>query len=470
MSESATAAHQVSAFTDDALGDRDAVGVVEALQSGEVSRAEVLEAAIARVERVNPHLNAVVVTDFDRARRTTPSSGWFAGVPAIIKDNCDVAGLPTQQGSSSFQAHVARKDGDLARIYFETGLINLGKSQLSEFGFSASAEFVDAEPVRNPWSTGHSTGASSAGSAALVASGALPIAHANDGGGSIRIPAACCGLVGLKPSRGRVFGDASSRNLPVKIVSDGVETRSVRDTAAFYREYERAYMAPGLPAIGDVTGPNAQRFRIGMVLHSPAGLSDPEVVAATREVGALLESMGHHVEEVEAPVAPTFTEDFLLYWSLLSVMQLATGKLLLDRSFRPSKTDNLSRGLAKNALTHIPRIPGAVKRLAASQHLSAEFYKSFDLTLNPTLAAPTPELGWLNPAQPYETIAEHLLSWVRFTPLQNATGDPAISLPLAADRRGLPLGIQLGAPLGHERRLLEIAFELEAARPFARLG
>lgn len=469
MSESTPAVQQVRAFTDDALSDFDAVGVVEALKAGSVSREEVLEAAIARVEKVNPLLNAVVVKDFERARNAAPSQGWFAGVPTIIKDNCDVAGLPTQQGSNAYRAHPAGRDGDLARTFLSTGLVNLGKSQLSEFGFSASAEFPDREPVRNPWSTAHSSGASSAGSAALVASGALPIAHANDGGGSIRIPAACCGLVGLKPSRGRVLGDVTTRKLPVRIISDGALTRSVRDTAALFREYEKVYAAPGMPSIGDVAGPSATRLRIGMVLHSPAGPSEPEVVEAVRSAGALLESLGHHVEEVEAPVAPTFTEDFLLYWSLLAVLQLGTGKLVLDRSFRPSRTDNLSRGLARNALRHLPGIPGSVRRLAASQQLSADFYRSWDLTLSPTLAAPTPELGWLNPSHSYDVLAERLLSWVRFTPLQNATGDPAISLPLAGDSRGLPLGLQLGAPIGHERRLLEVAYELEEARPFARL-
>lgn len=460
----------VSAFTDDALGTHDAVGLVEALKAGAVSQSELVEAAIARIEAVNPLLNAVVVTDFDRAREAQPAPGYFAGVPSIIKDNCDVAGLPTQQGSASFKARPARKNGDLARTFLSTGLISLGKSQLSEFGFSASAEFVDREPVRNPWSTAHSSGASSAGSAALVASGALPIAHANDGGGSIRIPAAVCGLVGLKPSRGRVLGDAATRNLPVKIIADGALARSVRDIAAFFREYEKDHAARELPAIGDVAAPNAKRLRIGMVIDSPVGPSHPETAAATREVGALLESLGHHVEEVEAPVPATFTEDFLLYWALLSALELGAGKLLLDRSFKASKTDNLSRGLAKHALANAVHIPGAVARLRKAQQQSADFYRSWDLTLNPTLAAPTPELGWLNPGQPYETIVENLLSWVRFTPLQNATGDPAISLPLATDSRGLPLGMQLGAPLGQERRLLELAFELEEARPFARLG
>ena len=467
---SANLPSQVHAFGDDALGNHDAVGLVEALASGAVSRAEALEAAIARIETVNPHLNAVVVKDFDRARTTTPAKGYFAGVPSIIKDNSDVAGLPTQQGSSAYRARAKKKDGDLARHFLSTGLVNLGKSQLSEFGFSASAEFPDRDPVRNPWSTAHSSGASSAGSAVLVASGALPIAHANDGGGSIRIPAACNGLVGLKPSRGRVLGDAATRSLPVRIIADGAVTRSVRDTAAFFREYERSYAAPGLPAIGDVTGPSDQRLRIGVVLHSPVGPSDPELVTAVRGVASLLESLGHHVEEVEAPVPDTFTDDFLLYWSLLAALELGAGKLLLDPSFKASKTDNLSRGLARNARRNLRHIPGAIKRLKASSEQSADFYKSYDLTLNPTLAAPTPELGWLNPAQPYEVIIENLMSWVRFTPLQNATGDPAISLPLATDSRGLPLGVQLGAPIGHERRLLEVAYELEAAHPFARLG
>ena len=199
---------RVHAFGDDALGDLDAVGLVSRIQAGTVSVPEVVEAAITRVERVNPTLNAVAHAAFDRARdeARNPRGGYFAGVPTFVKDNVDVAGMPTQHGSDAFTAQPQTADGDFARMYLATGLVPLGKTQLSEFGFSGAADHVRLGPVRSPWSPDHYAGASSAGSAALVAAGAVPIAHANDGGGSIRIPAAVNGLVGLKPTRGRLRG------------------------------------------------------------------------------------------------------------------------------------------------------------------------------------------------------------------------------------------------------------------------
>ena len=196
---------------------------------------------------VADELGAVAYADFNRARREarSPRGGFFAGVPTFVKDNVDVAGMPTMEGTDAWTPYAAKKDGDFARMYLATGLIPLGKTQLSEYGFSASSEHPRLGPVRNPWNPEHSAGASSAGSAALVAAGAVPIAHANDGGGSIRIPASVNGLVGLKPTRGRLAQDALMRQQPVRIVADGVVTRSVRDTAAFYREAERVYRAAG---------------------------------------------------------------------------------------------------------------------------------------------------------------------------------------------------------------------------------
>ncbi|MGH3562074.1 MAG: amidase, partial [Mycobacterium sp.] len=239
----------VHAFGDDALGDLDAVGLAERIKSGEVSAAELVDAAIARVEAVNPALNGLAYAAFDRARTRAAAShggfsavfGFFRGVPTFLKDNVDVAGMPTMQGTDAWQPHPAAADGNFARLYLATGLIALGKTQLSEFGFSAAAEHPRLGAVRNPWNTDYTAAASSSGSAAFVAAGVVPIAHANDGGGSIRIPASCNGLVGLKPSRGRLPLDRELRLMPVRIVYNGVVTRSVRDTAAFYREAERIW-------------------------------------------------------------------------------------------------------------------------------------------------------------------------------------------------------------------------------------
>ncbi|MCZ4498796.1 MAG: putative amidase amiC [Marmoricola sp.] len=467
---------RVHAFSDDALGDHDAVGLAEEIRSGRISAAEAVDAAIARVEKVNPELNGLACADFDRARSraTRPGSGFFAGVPTFVKDNSDVGGLPTQQGCSAYVAAPAAADGDFASMFFSQGLVGLGKTQLSEFGFSASAEFArskaegGADPVRNPWNTAYSSGASSAGSAAFVAAGAVPIAHANDGGGSIRIPAGCNGLIGLKPTRGRVPQDKMNREMPVQIVADGVVTRTVRDTAAFLRESEKRHRNLKLPPIGDVRGPGHKRLRIAMVLDSIGDLrTDPEVADAVRAAAQQLEALGHTVEEVPVPAPDYFLDDFLAYWSFLSTFLLASGKHTFGPTFDRNLTDNLSRGLAKHGLRNAWRLPLTLGRLGASKHVSARFFRSYDAVLTPVLALPTPELGWLDPSQPYEVVIERLIQLVNFTPLQNATGDPAVSLPLATGRNGMPIGVQLGAGRGHEARLLEVAYELEEAVGFA---
>lgn len=463
---------RVHAFSDDALGEHDAVGLVAELRSGRVSGAELVDAAISRVARVDGALHGLAHEAFDRARhqaRDADRPGFFAGIPTFVKDNCDVDGLPTQQGTTSYIAHPAPADGDWARTFLATGLVNLGKTQLSEFGFNASAEVPHLPAVHNPWQTGHTSGASSAGSAAFVAAGAVPIAHANDGGGSIRIPAACCGLVGLKPTRGRTLSDRMNRQMPVRIVADGVVTRSVRDTAAFLREYELGYRNLRLPPIGDVRGPGRRRLRIAMVVDSPGRHTDRETAAAVRQTAALLESLGHHVDEVPPPVPSFFAGDFLTYWSMLALFLYRTGRRTLDHSFDRHRVDDLTHGLARHAVRNLHRMPLAIARLQGSRLISARFYRDWDVTLMPTVGHLTPRLGHLDPMQPYDVLIERLMEWVSFTPLQNATGEPAISLPLGTSTAGLPIGAMLGAPWGREARLLGVAHELEAAAPFARI-
>ncbi|HJQ04487.1 MAG TPA: amidase [Nocardioides sp.] len=462
---------RVHAFGDDALGDHDAVGLVEALHRHEVGVEEVVEAAISRVEKVAGALNPVATSLYDRARAEArdPRPGYFAGVPTLVKDNVDLAGVPTMQGTDAWTPRPAKVDGDWAKMYLATGLVPVAKSRLSEFGFSASAEHPRLGPVRTPWHTDHTAGASSSGSAALVAAGAVPIAHANDGGGSIRIPASVNGLVGLKPTRNRFAQDKTMRDMPVRIVQDGVVTRSVRDTAAFLREAERVYRNVALAPIGDLTRPGRKRLRIAMNTTGLGHPADPEVTALTQEVGRLLESLGHVVEEVDPPVAASYADDFLLYWGFLATAMVKGGRLMHGRSFDPTRLDNLTRGLDRHARRHLHRLPGAIARLKRTAAQSDLFHQKYDVSLTPTLAMPTPLVGWLDPTQDYEVIMERLLQWVAFTPLQNGTGAPAISLPLATTSTGLPQGMMFGAGAGHEATLVELAYELEEARPFARI-
>jgi amidase len=457
-------------FGDDALADHDAVGLAAEIRAGRVSALEAVEAAIARADAAGPELGAIAAQSFDRAHRQAEGtgSGFFAGVPTFVKDNTDVAGLPTQQGSSAFRAEPAVADGDFAKTFFGLGTINLGKSQLSEFGISASAE-SPGRTVHNPWSLGHSSGASSAGAAALVASGVVPIAHANDGGGSIRIPAAACGLVGLKPSRGRVPQDKMSREMPVQVVADGVVTRSVRDTAAYLRETERLAPHPRLRPIGDVTGPGLTPLKIALVVDSLVSRTDPETAAAVRAAAALLESLGHHVEEIDAPVPDSFVEDFKTYYGLLFLFLNATGKRTFNSTFNWRETESLTRGFAGYVVRHLYRVPLSIARLRAATIVSRRFFASYDAVLTPTLSHLTPRIGHLDPTQPYEVVLGRLVDWVGFTPLQNTTGDPAVSLPFAMSSEGTPIGIHLAAGMGGEARLLELAYAVEEARPFARI-
>ncbi len=468
----------VHAFGDDALGDLDAVGVAEAIRAGRVGRAEVIVAAIARTEAVDPILNASAHKAYEQARAAaaaSPATGscpffpFFWGVPTFVKDNVDVAGQPTMHGTDAWTPWNATSDSEFTRLYLATGLAPVGKTQLSEFGFSASAEHPRLGPVRNPWDTDYSAGASSSGSGAFVAAGVVPLAHANDGGGSIRIPASCNGLVGLKPSRGRLPLDAALRRMPVGIVANGVLTRSVRDTAAFYREAERVWRNRKLAPVGDVTGPGRQRLRIAVVTRSVQRECSPQVRELTLKSAGLLEELGHRVEHLEkAPIPASFVDDFVLYWGFLALAQVRTGPRMFGRTFDRTRLDSLTLGLERNTARNIHRLPLAIVRLRRIRRRTAQLFRTYDAVLTPTLADETPRIGYLAPTD-YHQVIERLIDWVSFTPLQNVTGEPAVSLPLAQSADGMPVGMMLSADLGQEALLLELAYELEEARPWARI-
>ena len=466
---------RVHAFGDDALGDFDAVGLSAAIRADWVSRADVIEAAIARAETVNPVLNGLAYKAFEQARATaaakpaTSFSRFFEGVPTFIKDNVDVAGQPTMRGADAWAPFDAVADSEFTQLYLATGPTSLGKTQLSEFGFSASAEHPRLGPVRNPWDTDYTAGASSSGSGAFVAAGVVPIAHANDGGGSIRIPASCNGLVGLKPSRGRLPLDPELRRMPVGIVTNGVLTRSVRDTAAFYREAERTWRNRKLAPIGDITGPGRQRLRIAVVTRSVHRECSPQMRELTLKSAGLLEELGHRVEHVEDhPVPASFSDDFVLYWGFLALAQVRTGRRLFGKTFDRTRLDALTLGLERHTSRNLHRLPAVIMRLRRMRRRSAEFFRTYDAVLTPTVADETPRIGYLAPTD-YQQLMERLIDWVAFTPWQNVTGDPAISLPLAQTANGMPVGMMLAADMGQEALLLELAYELEEARPWARI-
>jgi amidase len=257
--------------------------------------------------------------------------------------------------------------------------------------------------------------------------------------------------------------------MPLHLVANGVVSRSVRDTAAFLREAERVYRNPKLPAIGDITHPCTQRLRIAVCTKSILRDASPEIRELTLKSAALLEELGHHVTEIDNPVPARFKDDFLLYWAFLAFAVVRGGRRMFGPSFDRTRLDNLTQGLDRMAARNLHRIPLAIRRLSASRRITARLSASYDAVLMPTLADVTPRIGHLDPTADYDQIMDRLLEWVAFTPLQNATGDPAISLPLGESASGLPVGMMLSTVVGQEARLLELAYELEQARPWARI-
>lgn len=447
------------------LGTADAVEIARRIRSGEVQASEAVEAAIARAERVNPRLNAIASPTFEAARADAEAgrAGGFAGVPSFIKDTDPVAGAPMRYGSLGLPSTPVDKTSPAAQQFLSTGVISLGKTTTPEFGLTSTTEPLIQGPTHNPWQPGFSSGGSSGGSAALVAAGVVPIAHANDGGGSIRIPAACCGLVGLKPSRGRLVEMERSELFPVKIVHQGMLSRTVRDTVAYFDAAERYYRNPRLPEIGSVPGPG-RRLRIGFFSDfgedAPA---HPECVDATEAVAELCERLGHCVERAPCPFDEQFHEDFFLFWASLAFAITRFGTRLIHPEFDSTKVDDFTSGLSAYFRENASKAPGALFRLRRFAHRHMRVFDRYDVLMNPTLAMPPPELGFIGPEVPFDTALERLKWFVPFTPVQNVSGTPAISLPLAWSESGLPIGIQFESAMGTERTLLELALELEEA-------
>ncbi|MBP2365407.1 amidase [Pseudonocardia parietis] len=461
---------RVHAFSDDALGDDDdAVGLAERLRRGEVSAGEVRDAVAARAARLDPQLRGLALDRIADPVGGDPA-GPFAGVPTLVKDNTEVAGWPITNGTTAYTPAPARAHAEVTRQLLATGLDAVGTTRMPEYGLNASTEFAAAEPTRNPWDPRFSAGASSGGAAALVAAGMVPIAHANDGGGSIRIPAAACGLVGLKPSRGRLAQNANGARMPIDLVTDGVVSRSVRDTATFLAAADRHRRNPALPPVGLVEGPARRRLRIGLVLDSPTGATvDADTRTCVIDVAELLGKQGHEITEATTGVDTRFVDDFLDYWGLLAFSVVTGGRWLHGRTFDPGRLDALTHGLADHYRTAMARTPVFLHRLRRLAHTYAELFTRHDVLLSPVLAHTPPELGWLSPLVPFDELKTRLVDYVAFTPMCNVAGTPAIALPAGAAGNGLPVGVHLSTTLGDERTLLELAFALEADRPWRRI-
>ncbi|GGK65283.1 putative amidase AmiC [Nocardia camponoti] len=457
-------------FTDDALGTLDATGVADALRAGEVSRREVIDAAIARTRAVDPTLNAVQIEAFAQAQTAPETVGVFAGVPAFIKDNVDVKGLPTAHGSVAFAPKPAKLTGEPAAQFLHSGVIALGKSRLPEFGLTASTEFADAPPTRNPWNPNYSTGASSGGSAALVAAGAVPIAHANDGGGSIRIPAAATGLVGLKTTRERMLDQPGARNLPVNLLAEGVVTRSVRDTANYVAAVEGFGKPSKWAPIGLVAGPSDTLRRIGVVRADILGRPvHPDNGAILDSAAKTLARLGHELVEVSLDLNPRFVDDFKRYWAGMALAQSLSMRIVERGSFDAERLDPFTRGLIQVAVRNPLASVASAWRLRSGTTIYDEQFDGIDVMLTPVLSHPSPLIGELDPNQPFDELFTKLVDYVGFTPLNNIGGGPGIAVPHGLLPIGLPGSVQLAAPRGDEATLLDLAYQLESESPFPRI-
>lgn len=454
-----------SAIADDALGDSDVVDLLDRLRRREVSADELATAARERTQRAQDHLNAVAAwVPADHPAAATGRAGPFSGIPTALKDNEDLAGLPTSQGSAATPRTPAKSDSVMTALLAELGVSLVAKTTMPEFGLTASTETVAFGPTRNPWHLDHSVGGSSGGAAALVAAGALPMAHANDGGGSIRIPAACCGLVGLKPSRGYLPMPERMELLPVKISAQGILTRTVRDTAAFFAACNP--VAPDIAPVGVVHGPAHRRLRVAVMTGGIVGQVAPDTVAAVNRAAIALESSGHFVEPVETMLSLRFGQDFLRYWALLAWLISVGGQRLMGPQFQPAALEPFTLGLANFVRTVAPGIPSALRRLRRFPAEYAQALGDYDVVLSPVTNDVAPPLGYLDPTLDFRTHALRLLPFAGFTPVQNVAGTPSISVPMGLSPAGLPLSVMASAHYGGERTLLELAYELEAIAPW----
>jgi amidase len=459
--------------------ERDATGLAEMVAAGEVSAAELTECAVERIEALNPRLNAVVHTFYDRARAAAqqPQSGPFAGVPFLLKDILgDLAGEPTRQGSRIMPPVPAAQNAELTNRFLAAGLNPLGKTNVPEFGLVGTTEPVLYGAAKNPWNEAHSTGGSSGGSACAVASGMVPIAHANDGGGSIRIPASACGLVGLKPTRARNPLGPQIGDVMGGLVQEHVVCRSVRDAARMLDcthgpELGDPYAAPPAPdSFAAALAGKGKRLRIAFTRTKLNGQPlHPECVAAAEAAAKLCESLGHQVDEASPPVdQDALTMPFMALWTGGLAMQVDYICQLTGQVPSLDNLEGLTFGLYQAGKTVTgAQMLGSIAALHTVGRAVAAWHRDYDVWITPTLGLPPVANGTFDftTTDPVQGFAP-MIDYSPFTALQNGTGQPAISLPLHWSADGLPVGVQFVARVGEEATLIALAGEIEAAAPW----
>lgn len=445
-----------------AIGRLDGHDQAALVRNRELSAAELTEAAILRIEALDGQFHAVSHKAYDQARaeaaKPLPDSP-LAGAPWLVKDSLDYPGMPSRGGSRSKNDTPKTSAYPYVERLRAAGLVAVGKSAMPEFGLLPVTEPLIREATRNPWSSAHSPGGSSGGAGAAIAAGLVPVAHGSDGAGSIRIPASCCGVVGLKPGRGTTVRVRSRHVIEDLLVGDGLMARSVRDVAAGF-----ALTHPDKPA--PVTGPNARRLRIAVTTRTLSGAqAAPELIEAVNATAELCARLGHQVTFTDYPIDGPATE------AAERTLWMHIGADCVDacrvsgqdpRAVLEPWTNALGR--MAEALP-VSALEAAYRQLADLPRQLDDFHRDYDVMLSPTLSHLPPLIGEQAPTVDAETLLARMFGFLGFTPLQNLAGTPAISLPLHM-ANGLPAGIMFAGNRGHEALLLALAFELEVVHPW----
>jgi amidase len=466
------------------LANYDALGLAELIRKKRISPLELVDDVIGRIERVNPKINAVLTKLFDveKARERAKQEigdGPFAGVPMMLKNLTQYKDARIDAGSRLLARYIEkngspfRTNSPLIDAMERSGMIVTGITNSPEFGLLDTTEPVLHGATRNPWSTDHTAGGSSGGSAAAVAAGIIPFAHGTDAVGSIRMPACQCGIFGLKPTRERELGNTRAWSLgidSINIPSELCLSRSVRDTAAFLNFIEKKN-DENLPPVGLISGPSKKRLKVAMILETVQGKKPhPEVEKAIRASAQLLERLGHRVEEAKLEInGLEFNDAFLglaASFTLRQINLLPSKEIRLEDVLEPWTLGLVDLAKKRGGLQLCSQ--RAVKVFTEVSASVEKLFKTYDALLSPVLRLPPYKIGWRSPTLDFDTLLNRFLDEVGYTPLHNAVGTPAMSVPLYWTRDGLPVGSQFAAWRGGEATLLGLAYELEEARPWAK--
>ena len=457
----------------------DGLGLAELVAKGDVSPRELVDTAFDAIDRLNPKLNAIINRMEDHAEavlREGPANGPFRGVPFVAKDLLiSYAGIPTSGASRLTEGYTRNYDSELVKRFKSSGVITIGKSNTPELGLNASAEPILNGPTRNPWNLDHTTGGSSGGSAAAVASGIVPMGHANDGGGSTRIPATCCHLVGLKQTRGRNPAGPDNGEIWTGLVCEHIVSRTIRDTAAMldctsgYSVGDPYYAPPPERPFLKEVGRDPGKLRIAFSTTGPLNEPvDDECRSALLRTARVLEDLGHNVEEA-APTydASAFSDAFVTIQTAHCAMFMEDAAKLMDRELSGDTLERinhwvLEEGRKRSALD----MCRAVGQLNQTCRQVGPFFETYNVFMTPGAAAPPVPLGYLNAEGDPDEVWDRMRTWSPFTHIYNGTGQPAMSVPASISDDGFPLGIQIVARYGEDGLLICLGSQLEEAQPW----